>query len=123
MAKQVVSISIDAEDRKFLAEQGWKISNFIKLAILRYKQWAKEIENLQWLIANLKEQKLKQDLYKQRIQRFISCVNELEDKHDLLTELAKTILDLDAGKPRLFSILKEINEKLHYTEYADRNPN
>ena len=112
--KHIVSISMDSEDRQFLADNGWKISNFVHIAIQRYKQWTKEIENLQWLIAKIKEEKLKQDINKERIQRLISALNQIpaDEKHPLINDLALCVIATEKTLPELAEILQKINDNL-----------
>lgn len=121
MAKQIVSISISPEVREGIANMGYKISQFIEKAYYNHKKQEKLIENLEIAIEKLQTE----DISKKRIQRLVRALNQIpaEEKHELINELALNVIGMEKTDRELAETLKKINDKLHYTETADKNPN
>ena len=118
---KITSVNISLEDAEYIAEQGLTPTKWIKYSIKRHKKMEQLIKDLQYLIEKMQTE----DINERRIKKFIAALNTIpaEKKHTLLSDLAMAVLSVEISVQRTAEILQKINDKLHYTEYADRNPN
>jgi len=107
---KLTSINLTEEDAKYIAEQGLTPTKWVRYSILRHKKQEELIKDLHYAIEKLQTE----EISKKRIQRIVKAFNQIpvEEKHNLINELALNIIGIEKTERELAETLKKINDLL-----------